>query len=63
MSRIIELLISPKGETTLQTKGYAGADCQQASKWLEQALGVTTNDRKTAEFYQQAEAQQQLEQQ
>ena len=63
MARIIELLISPKGETTLQTKGYAGADCQQASKWLEQALGVATNDRKTAEFYQQAEAPQHLEQQ
>ncbi len=62
MARIIELLVSPKGETTLQTKGYAGPDCQQASKWLEQALGVATNDRKTAEFYQQAEAQQHLEQ-
>jgi Protein of unknown function (DUF2997) len=62
MSRIIELLISPKGETTLQTKGYAGADCQQASKWLEQALGVATNDRKTAEFYQQPEAEQRVQQ-
>jgi hypothetical protein len=38
--RIIEVTVSPKGETTVQTKGYAGADCLEASKWLEQVLGV-----------------------
>jgi len=63
MARIIELLVSPKGETTLQTKGYAGADCQHASKWLEQALGVATKDHKTAEFYQYTQAEQHLDQQ
>jgi hypothetical protein len=35
----------------------------QASKWLEQALGITTNENKTAEFYQAAVAEQQVEQQ
>jgi hypothetical protein len=35
---------------TVQTKGYAGAHCLQASKSLEQALGVAASDRKTAEF-------------
>jgi len=54
------VLVSPKGETTVQTKGYAGADCQQASKWLEQSLGMATKDRKTSEFYA-ATAQQQQE--
>lgn len=52
MPRIIEITVSPKGETTLQTKGYTGGDCKQASKFLEQALGVTSNDRRTDEFYQ-----------
>jgi hypothetical protein len=52
MARIIEVVVSPTGETTVQTKGYAGADCLQASKFLEQTLGVTTTDRKTAEFFQ-----------
>jgi hypothetical protein len=52
MSRIIEVVVSPKGETTVQTKGYAGGDCLQASKFLEQALGVASADRKTNEFYQ-----------
>ena len=54
MSRIIQVTVSPRGEATVQTKGYAGADCLQASKFLEQALGITTADEKTAEFYQAA---------
>ena len=51
MPRIIEVVVSPTGEATVQTKGYAGADCLQASKSLEQALGVPTADRKTDEYY------------
>jgi Protein of unknown function (DUF2997) len=34
------------GQVTAQTRGYAGSDCSQASKFLEQALGVTTAERK-----------------
>jgi hypothetical protein len=62
MPRIIEVIVSPQGEVTLQTKGYAGRDCLQASKFLEQALGVVTNDQKTTEFYQTETARQQLRQ-
>ena len=62
MARVIEVIVSPTGETTVQTKGYAGADCLQASKFLEQALGVATADRKSAEFYETAPAQQQVQQ-
>ncbi len=52
MSRIIEVIVSPKGETTVQTKGYAGSDCVQASKFLEQSLGVKTQERLTGEFFE-----------
>jgi len=51
MSRVIEVTVSPTGETTVQTKGYAGGDCLQASKFLEDALGVVAVDRKTAEYF------------
>ena len=51
MPRIIEIRVSPRGETTLQTKGYAGSDCQQASKFLEQALGITNTDQRTGEYF------------
>jgi hypothetical protein len=60
--RIIEVTVSPQGETTVQTKGYAGADCLQASRFLEEALGATINERKTTEFYQAQEARQQIQQ-
>jgi hypothetical protein len=62
MHRIIEVTVSPKGETTMQTKGYAGSECLQASKFLEQALGVITADRKTGEFYQAASSEQHIQQ-
>ena len=52
MSRMIEVVISPTGEATVQTKGYSGSDCLNASKFLESALGVVSIDRKTAEFYE-----------
>ena len=61
--RIIEVVVSPQGETTVQTKGFAGAECLQASNWIEQALGIATGDNKTTEFYSAATAEQELHQQ
>ena len=62
MSRIIEIVVSAKGETSIQTKGYSGSDCLQASKFLEQALGVSVTENKTAEFYQAATTDQHVQQ-
>jgi hypothetical protein len=62
MSRVIEVTVSPTGEATVQTRGYAGAECLQASKFLEQALGVATAEHKTTEFYQPAAAEQRVQQ-
>ena len=58
MTRVIEVIVSPQGETTVQTHGYAGADCLQASKFLEQSLGVIADDQMTAAFYETAPAEQ-----
>jgi Protein of unknown function (DUF2997) len=54
MPRIIELVVSPNGTTTVQTKGYQGAACLDASRFLEQALGTVAQERKTTEFYEEA---------
>lgn len=62
MPRIIEMIVSPQGEVTVTTKGYAGSGCVQASKALEQALGVPSSDQKTPEFYQNESVQQQVQQ-
>ena len=58
MARISEVTVSPQGETTVHTKGYAGSECRQASQFLEQALGVTLQDRNTAELYADVQAEQ-----
>ena len=62
MPRIIEVTVSPRGVATVQTTGFTGADCLAASRFLEQALGVTTTERKTAEFYQEQQVEQTLPQ-
>jgi hypothetical protein len=60
--RVIEVIVSPTGETTVQTKGYLGAECVRASQFLEQALGVPVREQKTSEFYQSEQAQQHAQQ-
>jgi hypothetical protein len=52
VSKIIEIIVSPKGETAVQTKGFIGANCREASKFIEQALGQRTGEQLTAEFHQ-----------
>ena len=51
MSKVIEVLVSPTGDITIQTKGFSGSECLQASKWLEDALGMTGQRHPTAEMY------------
>jgi hypothetical protein len=53
--KTIEITIDPQGQTKLQTKGFAGPQCQEASRFLEQALGQKQSEQLTAEFYQPAE--------
>ena len=62
MPRVIEVIVSPAGEATVQTRGYEGSDCLQASRFLEQALGLRTSDRKTDEFYAATPSHQQVQQ-
>jgi len=49
--KTIEIIVSPKGEATVTTRGFAGSSCKEASKFLEQALGQRTGERLTAEFH------------
>ena len=53
MSKNIEIIVSPQGDTTVSTKGFAGNECRQATKAIEEALGQRAGERLTAEFYQQ----------
>jgi len=61
--KTIEILVSPKGETAVTTKGFAGSSCRDASRFIEQALGQQTSEKVTAEFHQTATVDQQQQQQ
>ncbi|QDU88425.1 hypothetical protein Pla175_18030 [Pirellulimonas nuda] len=49
----IEIIVSPQGEARIETRGYAGAACQDASRLLEAALGVRQSEQLTSAFFQQ----------
>jgi hypothetical protein len=59
VSKVIEIIVSPKGETTVQTSGFAGGECREASKFVEQALGQRTGERLTSEFHADHRVEQQ----
>jgi hypothetical protein len=54
MNRTIEIIIAPNGELQIDAVGFNGADCEQATKFLEEALGVVAQKRKKPEYHQQA---------
>ena len=62
MPKIIEVTVAPNGETIVQTTGYLGSDCRVASRFIEQALGLVTAERKTPEFYSSAAIEQPIRQ-
>lgn len=49
--QIIEIVVSPDGQTKVETKGFIGASCREASRFLEEALGQKTAERRTAEYH------------
>ena len=60
--KTIEITVDPKGGTKVETKGFTGGECREASRFVEQALGARTAEQLTAEFYQSQEARQDLRQ-
>lgn len=51
MSQTIEIIVSPQGETRIETRGFAGATCQKASQFIENALGQKVSEQRTADYY------------
>lgn len=47
----IEVIVSPSGSTKIETVGYQGASCLDATRALEAALGRATAERLTPGFY------------
>ena len=51
MTKIIEITVAPNGSSTVETKGFHGPDCQNASRFIEQVLGQKVSARLKSEFY------------
>jgi hypothetical protein len=51
MSKIIQVTVSPKGETKVETSGFSGSSCQDASRALEEALGGRVSETLTGDYY------------
>lgn len=56
-SPTIEIIVKSDGQTVVETKGFTGASCRDASRFMEHALGKRENEQLTAEFYQKAPQQ------
>ena len=57
--KTIDILITPDGQSRVETRGFSGSSCREASQFLEQALGRRTNEELTAEFHQPEQTRQQ----
>jgi len=62
MRKTIEIIVAPDGQTTVKTKGFQGSSCQEASRFLEEALGDRTQEKLTGEFYQADQVHQRQQQ-
>jgi hypothetical protein len=59
--KTIEITVAPNGQTTVQTKGFTGSECRQASEFIETALGRQSHEQLTSEFYTQESEPQRLQ--
>ena len=56
--KTITIIVLPTGETSLETKGFAGAECREASRFVEEALGKRQSEQLTGEFHASQSVQQ-----
>ncbi|MFY9269000.1 MAG: DUF2997 domain-containing protein [Candidatus Manganitrophaceae bacterium] len=57
----IEITFDPQGEVRLITEGFAGKECREASRFLEEALGSVVGETLTGEYFQ-VQTKEQLQQ-
>lgn len=60
MNRVIEITVAPGGETNIETKGFTGTECREASRFIERSLGKQLSEKLTPEFHASADTTNQL---
>ena len=51
MHRTIEVSIDPTGAVTIEATGFRGGACEQATKEIEEALGLQKARKKKPEYH------------
>ena len=49
--KTIEVSVSPAGEISIEAEGYTGSSCEEATRFLEEALGLPGKRKRKAELY------------
>ena len=57
----IEIVVSPTGAVRVQTRGFRGGMCRDASRALEVALGTRTTARLSGEFFEEVTPRNEVE--
>lgn len=60
--KVIQVTVDPAGAVTVKTVGFAGTSCKEASRYLEEALGVRGQESFTPEYFQGVETSDRLQQ-
>ena len=47
----ITIIIAPDGKTKIETSGYSGTSCREASRFFEQALGAEQSETFKPEYF------------
>ena len=53
--KVVEIIISPTGQLTINAAGFSGADCEKATAFLEQALGQLTGRQRKPDWRQRSQ--------
>jgi hypothetical protein len=52
--KTIHITIEPSGEIQIEAVGFRGADCEQATAFLEKVLGTVSRKERKPEYYRWA---------
>jgi len=61
-TKTIEITVSPEGSVSIKTPGFSGSSCKDATRDLENALGVAGRETLQPEYFNQTSTGEQLRQ-
>ncbi|MCA9013971.1 MAG: DUF2997 domain-containing protein [Planctomycetaceae bacterium] len=55
--KTIDIIFSTDGQSRIETRGFTGSRCKDASRFLEATLGKVSSEQLTAEYHQSVQHQ------